>query len=799
MSRISKGKRAVGSRVKDMPKAQTGMQPSKQIPWSLRGYVLSAAIWLLIVNVATATPVTWTLSNVQFSEGSTVTGSLTYDADTKAVSNVNVTFTGVYFKSGQFSFGASGSTSQGIYIDLSTAPIASINTVGNYVLSLPLSPAPTNGGGVVQITDITGCVVVLFQGGTICDGSGWGVGTLPPDPPTFVSGRLVAGLPLSVTATALPTGEEGVAYPPAGPAAQLVAGGTPPYQILTNGLPAGLHANSDGTLTGVPAVGAAGSHGVSVTASDSAGASVGPVGVTLNITPAQTTTFYPFPRAAMVWPIQGGYTPYIPFTGTDSCIGPINSAVYIPPPFQAHGGGLRILQPLEFDSYGHLTWSFFGDVLTYPLPAGPLIPVVNGQIQIPGLPKIFGPVSTSQQGITTRETYTISASGTVLIESWSSSYGNGSDSGTNSLLSTYDVTTGLQTLSAHEVSSGPACTLTMAGTGSANWITGPTSGSTGGPDHVSLSSPGAQSGLLINGLVGGSQWSHHSVMPSAANPIDLGFNVTSSTDPNGNTIVAFTDGHPPTLQQSVNWTAQSDTIAVPFRASSDISIKVWIVSGTRSKPKVEDDIDHAARMWSSERLGYRLVNGGISDVRNVVVGRPRILAKDQFKTANCLTLAKIIAQLVPTGDLGHNIGVFYVDAVDSDDPGYTVNGLTCARDGLIIIAGSAQKDVLAHELGHSLSLQHTCQPYGADCTAPVTALPGFNRENVMVQYVSGVLRKYLSEGQTFRANFDADSSLHLIYGVPGSGVLTCASRAETLACPALEKRLWDDGQLKAVP
>jgi hypothetical protein len=432
---------------------------------------------LLATSVASGTPVIWTLTNVQFSEGSTVTGSFSYDADTKAVSNVDVTFSGgTYYKSGHFSFGASGVTPVGIYVDLSTDPIASINTVGNYVISLPLSPAPTNGGGVVQITNITGCVVISFQGQSQCSDSAWGGGTLPPDPPMFLSGRLVAASVLTVTAS-LPAGEESVAYPPAGSTAQLVAGGTPPYQIITNGLPPGLKANSNGTLSGVPALGTAGSYTVTVSASDSAGATIGPLELTLTIAPVNTTTFYPYPQSALVWPTQGGYTPSMPYTGGDSCSGPRDFTLNIPPPFEVQGGDLRLGNPLFLDLNGNIQWSFFSDVQTFALPAGHLIPVVNGQIQIPGLPKTFGPVSAPNQspGVTSQETYTISASGTVINESWSATYStSGGGHGTSAVSSTYDVTTGVQAISAKEVIAGSGCTTTLAGTGTANWKLGNT-------------------------------------------------------------------------------------------------------------------------------------------------------------------------------------------------------------------------------------------------------------------------------------------------------------------------------------
>lgn len=44
-------------------------------------------------GMAFAVPVTWTLQNATFADGSTASGSFVYDADTNTVSNVNITAT----------------------------------------------------------------------------------------------------------------------------------------------------------------------------------------------------------------------------------------------------------------------------------------------------------------------------------------------------------------------------------------------------------------------------------------------------------------------------------------------------------------------------------------------------------------------------------------------------------------------------------------------------------------------------------------------------------------------------------
>jgi hypothetical protein len=88
-----------------------------------------------------------------------------------------------------------------------------------------------------------------------------------------------AGTPVLLISSTLPAGQAGIAYP----STVLVSGGTPPYSISATGLPPGLAANSDGTVSGTPAIADSGTYQVIVSVTDSGGGSAGPTTVSLTI------------------------------------------------------------------------------------------------------------------------------------------------------------------------------------------------------------------------------------------------------------------------------------------------------------------------------------------------------------------------------------------------------------------------------------------------------------------------------------------------------------------------------------
>jgi hypothetical protein len=81
-------------------------------------------------------------------------------------------------------------------------------------------------------------------------------------------------------ASTLAAGKAGVSY-----SDTLVTGGTPPYTVSATGLPPGLSANSDGTVSGTPAASDSGPYTAMVSVTDADGQTAGPDPVTITIDP----------------------------------------------------------------------------------------------------------------------------------------------------------------------------------------------------------------------------------------------------------------------------------------------------------------------------------------------------------------------------------------------------------------------------------------------------------------------------------------------------------------------------------
>lgn len=109
------------------------------------------------------------------------------------------------------------------------------------------------------------------------------------------------------------------------------------------------------------------------------------------------------------------------------------------------------------------------------------------------------------------------------------------------------------------------------------------------------------------------------------------------------------------------------------------------------------------------------------------------------------------------------LNVYYVNGA--------FTGLTCIFNPNIIVVGTtANNQTLAHEFGHSFSLGHT------------NNLAGFGTNNVMVG--GGALRTHFSEGQDFRMNANAGSTLNT-NGVRVGPTRNCPDGTTSSTCPLL--------------
>jgi hypothetical protein len=110
------------------------------------------------VGVVLATPLTWTLQNVTFSDGGTATGSFVYDASTETVVSYSISVSGgnttvfppfVYQNGGADNTGTSVVSGDGV-IDFNTDLESGFH---QRFLALPVLPLPASGTQALDLTN----------------------------------------------------------------------------------------------------------------------------------------------------------------------------------------------------------------------------------------------------------------------------------------------------------------------------------------------------------------------------------------------------------------------------------------------------------------------------------------------------------------------------------------------------------------------------------------------------------------------------------------------------------------------
>jgi len=239
-------------------------------------------------------------------------------------------------------------------------------------------------------------------------------------------------------------------------------------------------------------------------------------------------------------------------------------------------------------------------------------------------------------------------------------------------------------------------------------------------------------------------------------------------------VIAFTHRRPPALVEEVAWTPGQNAIDVTFGDELLLDVYVWIVRGpfeTVSSVAADASVT-TSFIWSDERQGIAFESFDIRDATNDPDAGP-------FLEFVCAEDAAAIKTLI--GHVPGALNVYYVNTVDFGAGAATTSGVYCRTDRIIAMGRNTSGHLLAHEFGHAFSLGHTN-----------TDLSHFDTTNVM--YNSSSNRRYLTEGQTFRSVFDIDSAINVIYAIrPDEVTRDCPHNGSGVFCPAIYKRIWDDG------
>lgn len=353
-------------------------------------------------------------------------------------------------------------------------------------------------------------------------------------------------------------------------------------------------------------------------------------------------------------------------------------------------------------------------------------------------------------------------------------------------------------------------------------------------DIIIFSPTTNEKAVLIDGKRDGTfqnDWSPGTV-PAATNSIRIG-DFRNPASPNSGEVVAFSAGKFPFIQAPTTWSYFTDTVHVEFHDAYDLTVKVWLLTDanvTYSKQWLIKNLhcNTAVSIWKGEGHGLH-INCDVQDGSNanLTLTSPTVVtgpARSLFSVIpfDCDSTHPGDLQSTPSLYQADVLNVYYIDSVitntgESNRHGIHCNGATPAN--VIAIAAYAHQSVLAHELGHAFigngiedhvddlspRLQDQCSTMPAtQCAGPPPETAGdtpslFDRTNVM--HGASSLRATLTEGQVFRASFNAssvlnDSSLYQLNmgrrTCGGVGIGTHVPPPHTSDCPQLEKRLWPD-------
>jgi hypothetical protein len=297
-------------------------------------------------------------------------------------------------------------------------------------------------------------------------------------------------------------------------------------------------------------------------------------------------------------------------------------------------------------------------------------------------------------------------------------------------------------------------------------------------DHVHITNADGDVGFLVDGKRLDSI-NDEGFVGTGNNDIDfeIGFIQSTPIASEHNWVVGFGANRAPTYMDTP-WTTSKDVFNLLLNDTIDVPLDIWILEGpyTDQALRAAAAVATANAIWQAERAGLQISSVNYHDE----TANPNLtlqLLNPISLTLNWNDYPNLI------GSTSGRINIYYLNTIKLRS-GYGISDF----GSNILMSKNTIDQILVHELGHALNLQHPVSSY--------TASPTFDKTNVM--WHSSSSREFLSEGQIFRAHFDAASAVNAIFAARvGQPTTNCQSFTGDTTCPTLERRLWADGTFPA--
>lgn len=259
--------------------------------------------------------------------------------------------------------------------------------------------------------------------------------------------------------------------------------------------------------------------------------------------------------------------------------------------------------------------------------------------------------------------------------------------------------------------------------------------------------------------------------------------------------VAFRSDRAPGIATSLTWTSGPDMVRLQYAALIQVPVQVWVVCpkdpansqcGAFSNTALDQFLFDANGVLDTERAGIRLSKaqpaaGWLANE----TANPQLANFLDFVEQDCVAMNQAVSS--SQKKRADAVNIYMVRKVSK----HATYGHTCPSGnytipGRISVVGhKANWKTILHEIGHTLSLGHV---------TPSQPWDGNRKENYMYSYSS--VRKYFTEGQTFRMHFDTRSAVNTL-GLRNQSIRNCGDTddaGENVAppCPHLGTRIWPD-------